>query len=96
MSPNSILRSTFLTLYLKEDNAEASFAFLEQVSIPLGQTHIPEQVLSKGDRVKSGYSEIMIAQFILNCRLFKQSAMYAGHMLFLTLYMSIAMSCNRR
>ena len=33
--------------------------------------HVPEQVLSKGDCVESGYSEVMIAQFVLNCRLFK-------------------------
>ena len=36
--------------------------------------HIPERVLSKGDCVESGYSEVMIAQFILNCRLFKERA----------------------
>ena len=86
-------------LCLKEDNAEASFAFLgTNLHTSLGPSHIPERVLSKADCVKSGYStiEVMFAQFILNCRLFKQSAMYAGHMLFLTLYMRIAMSCNHR
>ena len=36
--------------------------------------HIPEQVLSKGDCVEFGYGEVMIAQFILNCRLLKESA----------------------
>ena len=30
------------------------------------------RVLSKGDRVKSEYSEVKFAQFILNCRLFKE------------------------
>ena len=30
-------------------------------------------MLSKGDCVESGYSEVMIAQFILNCRLLKES-----------------------
>ena len=33
--------------------------------------HIPERMLSKEDCDESGYSEVMIAQFILNCRLFK-------------------------
>ena len=32
--------------------------------------HIPKRVLYEGDCVKSGYSEVMIAKFILNCRLF--------------------------
>ena len=32
------------------------------------------KALSRGDCVESGYSEVMIAQFILNCRLFKESA----------------------
>ena len=44
--------------------------YWEQSSILLA--HMPEQVLSKGDCVNLGlYSEVMIAQFILNCRLFK-------------------------
>ena len=62
LSSNSMLRSTFPMLYLKEDRAPYLWA------------HIPERVLSKGDCVESGYSEVMIAQFILNCRLFKESA----------------------
>ena len=41
---------------------------------PYLAAHTSERVLSKGDSLESGYSEVMIAQFILNCRLFKESA----------------------
>ena len=59
-------------LYLKEDNVEAFVMItLLGTELPYLWAHIPERVLYKGDCVKSGYSEIMIAQFILNCRLFK-------------------------
>ena len=58
-------------LHLKEDNVEASFTLLgTKLHIPLA--HIPEPVLSKGDCVKLWYSEVMIAQFILNCRLYSE------------------------
>ena len=73
LSPNSILRSTFLMLYFKEDNVGAFF-HITRNRAPYLWAHIPERVLSKEDCVKSGYSEVMIAQFILNCRLFKESA----------------------
>ena len=67
--------------------------------LPYPWAHIPERVLYKGDCVKSGYSEVMIAQFILNiiagCS--NRVLMYVGHMLFLTLYMRIAsMSCSHQ
>ena len=57
-------------LYLKEDNVEAFFTLLG-TELHTFVAHIPERVLSKGDCVESGYSEVMIAQFILNCRLLK-------------------------
>ena len=73
LSSNSMLRSTFLMLYLKEDNVEAFF-HVTRNRTPYFWANTPERVLSKGDCVESGYSEVMIAQFILNCRLFKESA----------------------
>ena len=57
-------------LYLKQDNVEAFFHVTRDIT-PYLWAHIPERVLSKGDCVESGYSEVMITQFILNCRLFK-------------------------
>ena len=45
-------------LYLKEDNGEASFT---RNRAPYLWVHVPERVLSKGDCVKSWYSEVMIA-----------------------------------
>ena len=72
-SSNCMLRSSFLMLYLKEDNVEAFF-HVTRNRAPYLWAYIPERVLSKGDCVESRYSEVMIAQFILNCRLFKESA----------------------
>ena len=70
LSSNSMLRSTFLMLYFKEDNVEVFFTLLGTELHTM--VDILERVLSKkGDCVKSGCSEVMIAQFILNCRLFK-------------------------
>ena len=75
LSSNSILRSTFPMLYLKEDNVGAFHTLLgTELHVYLWAHLIPEQVLSKGDCVESGYSEVMIVQFILNCRLLKESA----------------------
>ena len=47
------------------------FVTLLGTELPYLWAHIPKQVLSKGDCVESGYSEVMIAKFILNFRLFK-------------------------
>ena len=60
-------------LYLKEENVEAFFTLLGTELHTFGP-HIPERMLSKGDCVESGYSEVMIAQFILNYRLSKEIA----------------------
>ena len=68
-----------------EGGQRGSFFHVTRNRTPYLWAHIPERVLSKGDCVESGYSEVMIAQFILNCRLFKESAK-----------MRIAMSCSRQ
>ena len=74
LSSNNTLRSTFLMLYLKEDNRGSFFHVTRNRAPYLCAHDIPERVLCKGDCVESGYSEVMIAQFILNCSLFKESA----------------------
>ena len=55
LSSNVILRSTFLMLYLKEDNMEAFFTYVTRNRTPYLWAHIPERLLSKGDCVESGY-----------------------------------------
>ena len=54
LSSNSILRSTFLMLYLKEELHAFGPIYLSEC--------FPKEIV---------YSEVMISQFILNCRLFK-------------------------
>ena len=71
LSSSNILRSTFLMLYLKEGGQRGSFFHVTRNRGPYLWAYIPERALSKGDCVESGYSEVMIAQFILNCGLFK-------------------------
>ena len=58
LSSSIMLRSTFLMLYLKEDNVEAFF-HITWNRTPYPWAHIPERVLSKGDCVESGYSEVI-------------------------------------
>ena len=61
---------------------DAFFTFTRNRA-PYLWAHIPDQVLSKGDCVDSGYSEVMIVQFILNCRLFKETAnVFWAHVIF--------------
>ena len=72
LSSNSMLRSTFLMLYLKEDNVEAFFTLLGTELHAFGPMYLSE--CFPKETVESGYSEVMIAQFILNCKLFKESA----------------------
>ena len=66
-----MLRSTDVIF---EGGQRGSFFHVTRNRTPYPWAHIPERVLSKGDCVESGYSEVMIAQFILNCRLFTESA----------------------
>ena len=60
LSSSSVLRSTFLMLYLKEDNVGAFF-HVTRNRAPYLWAHIPERVLSEGDCVEFRYSEVMIA-----------------------------------
>ena len=89
LSSNSILRSTFLMLYLKEANVEAFFTLLETELHTKGC--FPKETVLNLGIVKSW---LRSSYLIAGCS--KRVLMYVGHMLFLTLYMRIAMSCSRR
>ena len=70
LSSNSMLRSSFPDVIF-EGGQRGSFFHVTRNRTPYLWAHMPERVLSKGDCVESGYNEVMIAQFILNCRLLK-------------------------
>ena len=67
LSSNSILRSDVIL----DGGQRGSFFHVTRNRAPYLWAHITKRELSKGNCVESGCSEVMIAQFILNCRLFK-------------------------
>ena len=83
LSSNSILRPTFLMLYLKEELHAFGPIYLSE--------YFPRETVLNLGIVKSWLRNLYL---IAGCS--NRVLMYVGHMLFLTLYMRIAMSCSRR
>ena len=84
LSSNSILRSTFLMLYLKEELHAFGPIYLSEC--------FPKKIVMSLGIVKSWLRNLYL---IAGCS--NRVLMYVGHMLFLTsVYMRIAMSCSRR
>ena len=95
LSSNSMLRSTFLMLYLKEDNVEAFFTLLGTELHTFGPIYLSE-CFPKETVLNLGIVKSWLRSLYLIAGCSKRVLMYVGHMLFLTLYMRIAMSCSRR
>ena len=95
LSSNSMLRSTFLMLYLKEDNVEAFFTLLGTELHAFGPIYLSE-CFPKETVLNLGIVKSWLRSLYLIAGCSKRVLMYVGHMLFLTLYMRIAMSCSRR
>ena len=95
LSSNSILRSTFLMLYLKEDNVEAFFTLLGTELHTFGPIYLIEG-FPKETALNLGIVKSWLHSLYLIAGCSKRVLMYVGHMLFLTLYMTIAMFCSRR
>ena len=93
LSSNSMLRSTFLMLYLKEDNVEAFFTLLGTELHTFGPIYLIEG-FPKETALNLGIVKSWLHSLYLIAGCSKRVLMYVEHMLFLTLYMRIAMSCS--
>ena len=83
-------------LYLMEDNVEAFFTLLGTTELhTFGPIYLsecfPKETVWNLDIVKS-----LLPNLYLIAGRSNRVLMYVEHMLFLTLYMTIAMSCSRR
>ena len=83
LSSNSILRSTFLMLCLKEELFAFGPIYLSEC--------FPKKIVMNLGIVKSWLRNLYL---IAGCS--NRVLMFVGHMFFLTLYMRIFMSCSRR
>ena len=95
LSSNSMLRSTFPMLYLKEDNVEAFFTLLGTELHTFGLIYLSE-CFPQENVLNLGIVKLWLRSLYLIAGCSKRVLMYVEHMLFLTLYMRIAMSCSRR
>ena len=89
LSSNSMLRSTFLMLYLKEDNVEAFFTLLGTELHTFGPIYLSE-CFPKETVLNLGIVKSWLRSLYLIAGCSKGVLMYVVHMLFLTLCMRIA------
>ena len=80
-------------LYLKEDNVEAFFTLLGTELHTFGPIYLSE-CFPKETVLNLGIVKSWLRSSYLIAGCSKRVLMYVGHMLFLTLYMRIAMSCS--